>query len=60
MDLWRVCKEKINQVYNFIVQRDRNFIKTKEEAQNIINLIGEPMLTIIFNFYMMKNLKLMK
>lgn len=38
------AKEKINQVYNFIVQRDTNFIKTKEEAQNIINLIGEPML----------------
>jgi predicted ATPase len=38
------AKEKINQVYNFIVQKDTNFIKTKEEAQNIINLIGEPML----------------
>ena len=38
------AKEKINQVYNFIVQKDTNFIKTKEEAQNIINLIGERML----------------
>ncbi|WP_157352710.1 AAA family ATPase [Aliarcobacter butzleri] len=38
------AKEKINQVYNFIVQRDTNFIKTKEEAQNIINLIGEPLI----------------
>jgi predicted ATP-binding protein involved in virulence len=38
------AKEKINQAYNFIVQKDTNFIKTKEEAQNIINLIGEPML----------------
>lgn len=38
------AKEKINQVYNFIEQKDTNFIKTKEEAQNIINLIGEPML----------------
>ncbi|RZV19504.1 AAA family ATPase [Aliarcobacter butzleri] len=38
------AKEKINQVYNFIAQKDSSFIKTKEEAQNIINLIGEPML----------------
>ena len=38
------AKEKINQVYNFITNNDTNFIKTKEEAQNIINLIGEPML----------------
>uniref|UniRef100_UPI004047A74B AAA family ATPase n=1 Tax=Aliarcobacter sp. TaxID=2321116 RepID=UPI004047A74B len=38
------AKKKINQVYNFIVQKDTTFIKTKEEAQNIINLIGEPML----------------
>ena len=38
------AKEKINQVYNFIVQKDTKFIKTKEEAQNIINLIGEPLI----------------
>ena len=38
------AKEKINQVYNFIVQKDTNFIKTKKEAQNIINLIGEPLI----------------
>ncbi|MCG3662934.1 ATP-binding protein [Aliarcobacter butzleri] len=38
------AKEKINQVYNFITQKGTSFIKTKEEAQNIINLIGEPML----------------
>ncbi len=38
------AKEKINQVYNFISQKDTSFIKTKEEAQNIINLIGEHIL----------------
>jgi hypothetical protein len=38
------AKDKINQVYNFISRKDTSFIKTKEEAQNIINLIGEPML----------------
>ena len=38
------AKEKINQVYNFITKRDTNFIKTKKEAQNIINLIGEPLI----------------
>ncbi len=38
------AKDKINQVYNFISRKDTIFIKTKEEAQNIINLIGEPML----------------
>jgi superfamily I DNA and RNA helicase len=38
------AKEKINQVYNFIADNDTSFIKTKQEAQNIINLIGEPML----------------
>jgi predicted ATP-binding protein involved in virulence len=38
------AKEKINQVYDFIVQRNTNFIKTKEEAQNIINIIGEPLI----------------
>ncbi|MDD2509279.1 MAG: AAA family ATPase [Aliarcobacter skirrowii] len=38
------AKEKINQVYNFITDNDTSFIKTKEEAKNIINLIGEPML----------------
>ena len=38
------AKDKINKVYNFISQKDTSFIKTKEEAQNIINLIGEPML----------------
>ncbi|MDN5100536.1 AAA family ATPase [Aliarcobacter butzleri] len=40
----KFAKEKINQVYNFITQKGTSFIKTKEEAQNIINLIGEPML----------------
>ena len=38
------AKEKINQVYNFITKRDTNFIKTKKEAQDIINLIGEPLI----------------
>ncbi|WP_323659499.1 AAA family ATPase [Aliarcobacter butzleri] len=38
------AKNKINQVYNFIIQKDTNFIKTKEEAQNIINIIGEPLI----------------
>ena len=38
------AKDKINQVYNFITNNDTSFIKTKKEAQNIINLIGEPML----------------
>jgi energy-coupling factor transporter ATP-binding protein EcfA2 len=38
------AKSKINEVYNFIVQKDTNFIKTKKEAQNIINLIGEPLI----------------
>ena len=38
------AKDKINQVYNFIKYNDTSFIKTKEEAQNIINLIGELML----------------
>jgi ABC-type multidrug transport system ATPase subunit len=38
------AKGKINQVYNFITQKDTNFVKTKEEAQNIINLIGEPLI----------------
>ena len=38
------AKDKINQVYNFITNNDTSFIKTKQEAQNIINLIGEPML----------------
>ncbi|WP_418180583.1 AAA family ATPase [Aliarcobacter lanthieri] len=38
------AKEKINQVYNFITDNDTSFIKTKEEAQNIINFIGEPIL----------------
>ena len=38
------AKDKINQVYNFITDNDTSFIKTKKEAQNIINLIGEPML----------------
>ncbi|MDK2062068.1 AAA family ATPase [Aliarcobacter butzleri] len=38
------AKNKINQVYNFIIQKDTNFIKTKKEAQNIINLIGEPLI----------------
>ena len=38
------AKDKINQVYNFIADNDTSFIKTKQEAQNIINLIGEPML----------------
>lgn len=38
------AKGKINQVYNFITQQDTSFIKTKEEAQNIINLIGEPLI----------------
>ncbi|MCT7638631.1 ATP-binding protein [Aliarcobacter butzleri] len=38
------AKDKINQVYNFITDNDTSFIKIKKEAQNIINLIGEPML----------------
>ena len=38
------AKSKINEVYNFITQKDTNFIKTKKEAQNIINLIGEPLI----------------
>lgn len=38
------AKEKINQVYDFITKRNTTIIKTKKEAQNIINLIGEPLI----------------
>ena len=37
------AKEKINDVYKFLTDRESN-VKTKEEAQNIINLIGEPLI----------------
>ncbi|MFY9142913.1 AAA family ATPase [Sulfuricurvum sp.] len=39
-----LAKEKINQVYKFITEHDTNYIKTKEKAQQIINLIGEPLI----------------
>lgn len=37
------AKEKINDVYNFLIGEQSN-VKTKEEAENIINLIGEPLI----------------
>ncbi|CAA6803850.1 MAG: Unknown protein [uncultured Sulfurovum sp.] len=38
------AKGKINDVYNFIVNHKTDKIKTKEEAQDIINIIGEPLI----------------
>lgn len=38
------AKEKINQVYNFITKRETKYIKSLNEAQNIINIIGEPLI----------------
>lgn len=37
------AKEKINDVYKFLTDGESN-VKTKKEAQNIINLIGEPLI----------------
>ncbi len=37
------AKEKINDVYKFLTNGESK-VKTKEEAQNIINLIGEPLI----------------
>ena len=39
----KFAKEKINGVYRFLTDEESN-IKTKEEAQNIISLIGEPLI----------------
>ena len=39
----KFAKEKINDVYRFLTDEESN-IKTKEEAQNIISLIGEPLI----------------
>ena len=38
------AKGKINDVYNFIVHHESGKIKTKEDAQDIINIIGEPLI----------------
>ncbi len=38
------AKGKINDVYNFIVNNDTSQITSKNEALNIINLIGEPVI----------------
>jgi len=35
------AKDKINDVYNFIVHDNTNKIKTKEEAKKIIDIIGD-------------------
>lgn len=37
------AKGKINDVYNFLIGEQSN-VKTKEEAENIINLVGEPLI----------------
>ena len=38
------AKNKINDVYNFIVNHKTDKIKTKKDAQDIINIIGEPLI----------------
>lgn len=38
------AKGMINDVYNFIVNYKTDKIKTKKEAQDIINIIGEPLI----------------
>jgi predicted ATP-binding protein involved in virulence len=38
------AKGKIEDVYNFIVHHKTGKIKTKEDAQDIINIIGEPLI----------------
>jgi len=38
------AKSKINDVYNFIVNHKTDRIKTKKDAQDIINIIGEPLI----------------
>lgn len=38
------AKEKINQVYNFITKRETKYIRMLEEAKDIINIIGEPVI----------------
>ena len=38
------AKSKINDVYNFIVHSQTDKIKTKEEAQQIINIIGDALI----------------
>jgi len=38
------AKNKINDVYEYLVNRNSKKEFTQQEAQNIINLIGEPML----------------
>lgn len=37
------AKGRINDVYNFLIGEQSN-VKTKEEAENIINLVGEPLI----------------
>ncbi len=37
------AKWRINDVYNFLIGEQSN-VKTKEEAENIINLVGEPLI----------------
>jgi len=37
------AKEKINDVYYFLIGEQSN-VTTKEEAQNIINIVGEPLI----------------
>ncbi|MDQ7061034.1 MAG: AAA family ATPase [Sulfurimonas sp.] len=53
------AKGKINQVYNFITKQDTSQIKTKVEAQQLINIIGEPLikkqLQNLFNEYFEDN-----
>ncbi|QKJ22304.1 AAA family ATPase [Poseidonibacter lekithochrous] len=38
------AKEKINQAYNFITKRDTSYLKSLKEVQDIINIIGEPLI----------------
>ena len=38
------AKEKINDVYNFIVHHNTDKIKSKENAQAIIDIVGEPLI----------------
>lgn len=37
------AKGKINDVYNFLIG-EQSKVKTKQEAQNIINIVGEPLI----------------
>ena len=38
------AKDKINDVYNFIVHHKTDKIKSKEDAQAIIDIVGEPLI----------------